>query len=374
MTESNDCFCWTKEPDEPPHFSDWRVTLEIEPSLSVTYAVHRVALASKIEYFKRIFLSSSPASNNINNDGVYFSEARDQHSKIALPQTLSDEGFFWTVEAFEILLAQCYRQKQLTENHASEIKDSRVFVAFYYLADYLQVKEGNMDFKVLEKRLCSGEAGKLYQGVLEFPKPCQLMKRIRYKISHFCAHTGPKSISSATELAAIADHPLWLAIVDLLNHREKMDNSVYEWSNNIAHFLARKNNTVTLEVFEKLTVGYLVGCIAPEAALLFLDMEQKFHKESKDGEITRGDVDDPMTNLQLRCAFSLITSDLEEPDQQNLKEKAIRVLAKYPPVLKFYLEKTLGFFEAAKRDLFEALKSKDQLVTEVQILRKKNPS
>ena len=375
MTESNDCFCWTKEPGEPPHFSDWRVTLE-NGNKSVTYAVHRVALGFKIEYFKRIFLSSSPVSNCINNDGACFSEARDQHSKIALPQTLSDEAFDWTVEAFEILLAQCYEQKQRTEHQGSQIKDSRVFVAFHYLADYFQVEEYNMEddsFKVgLRDRLNSGEADKLYQGVLEFSEARHLMTRIRSRISYYCVYTGSETISSETELAGIADLPLWLAIVDVFRHKAKKGDPVYstrEWSNNIAHFLTRKNNTVTLEAFEKLTDFHR---FAPEAALLFLDMERKFQQDLKDGENNTDLFNDLMTSLQIRCVSSLLDSNLEESDQQNLREKAISVMAKTPPMIKHYLEITLHHHKTTKQRLDEACKSRDQLVDQVRTLKQKN--
>ena len=75
---------WSKEPDEAPDFSDWKITLAKKgkpnqssqtvekgtSSLAVTFYVHRNLLGTQSEYFNRIFKLSNSVAVFSSNDGL----------------------------------------------------------------------------------------------------------------------------------------------------------------------------------------------------------------------------------------------------------------------------------------------------------------
>jgi len=350
--DDSDCHTWTKEPEEAPLYSDWKVTIERSSGIdeavtnnnnkSVTYAVHRILLGPKSEYFTRVF--SSYAANDDTDGGssaCSFLESKDQHSKIILPHELSDDAFDWTTEAFEMLLTECYRQVY------SPPKNPRAFVALYYLADYFQVHDSvQKRFGLLLWRdLHSGKPGQIYKGVIEFQEAGLYSMGIHATFAKHCHMLGSMSMYAGTELADTADVPLWLEIATLLSNASPEtdpDDAMYddsnegrigeEWSNNIAYFLNRNDSHATLEVCEKLTCVACMPYIDPEAALIFLNLEQqRFQK----------DLTNSVSKLQERCIVTLLGSHLEWPANKNLRKKAIPEMSKHPPVIELYVTQTL---------------------------------
>jgi len=356
--DDSDCHTWTKEPEEAPLYSDWKVTIERSSGIdeavtnnnnkSVTYAVHRILLGPKSEYFTRVFSSyaANDDTDGSSSNACSFLESKDQHSRIVLPHELSDEAFDWTTEAFEMLLTECYKQVY------SPPKNPRAFVALYYLADYFQVHDNVLKrFEILLlQNLNSGESGELYEGVIEFQEAGLYSIGIHTTFAKYCFAAGFKSISAGTNLADAADVPLWLEIATLLsnivpetnptdalqtNLKKKKKKKVEvgeEWSKNIAYFLNRNDSHATLEVCEKITCVTCMPYIHPEAALIFLNLEQ--HRFQKD-------VINSVSKLQERCVDTLLVSHLELPANKDLQKKAISEMSKHPPVIELYVTQTL---------------------------------
>jgi len=347
----SECHTWTKEPEEAPLYSDWKVSIERSSGIdevatnnkSVTYAIHRIMVGPRSEYFTRVFsLSATGATNDTDDSSACsFLESKDQHSKIVLPHEISDEAFDWTTEAFEMLLAECYKQVY------SPPQNPRAFVALYYLADYFQVHDTvRKQFEnLLLQDLNSGKSGQIYEGVVEFQKAGLHSIGIHAVVAKYCFTTGYISMSAGTMLADVADVPLWLEIATLLSSVLRasdtagaMQTNIYnewkvgkEWSKNIAHFLNRNNSHATLEVCEELTCVACMHHIDPEAALMLLNLEQKF----------QNDLINSVTKLQERCVITLRSSNLELPENEKLREKAISEMSKYPPVIELYVKQTL---------------------------------
>jgi hypothetical protein len=135
---------WSKEPDEAPDYSDWKITLAKkctspteETPPTVTFSVHRSLLGPQSEYFNRIFKSADSAVSN-NNDGAgddcgAFSESKNQHSVIDLPPNISDKAFDLFVKAFETLLGYCYLEDV-------DFKGTSP-VPLFFVCDYFQMED-----------------------------------------------------------------------------------------------------------------------------------------------------------------------------------------------------------------------------------------
>jgi len=378
--DDSDCHTWTKEPEEAPLYSDWKVTIERSSGIdeavtnnnnkSVTYAVHRILLGPKSEYFTRVFSSyaANDDTDNSSSSACSFLESKDQHSRIVLPHELSDEAFDWTTEAFEMLLTECYKQVY------SPPKNPRAFVALYYLADYFQVHDSvQKRFGLLLWRdLHSGKPGQIYKGVIEFQEAGLYSMGIHTTFAKHCHMIGSKSMYAGTELADTADVPLWLEIATLLSNASPEtdpDDADYddsnegkigeEWSNNIAYFLNRNDSHATLEVCEKLTCVTCMPYIHTEAALIFLNLEQQRFQR---------DVINSVSKLQERCVDTLLVSHLELPVNKDLRKKVISEMSKYPPVIELYVTQTLDCLYETK---LASQNRQDELDAEIVELNEK---
>eukprot|EP00536_Pseudo-nitzschia_multiseries_P004361 jgi/Psemu1/9846/gm1.9846_g len=272
---------WTKEPEEPPNYSDWRVSLvrlgsgddenhgttPAEKRVVTYHKIHRVLLGDRSHYFERLFTTSSD-----------FSESKDCHSQIVLPQTLSDEAFQWTKDAFEIFLDQCYQKEPVATTCIS-----------------LQILVGEVEdwiWNVMNEADREEGPGDLYHAVKEFRAAGFNLEKAQPMIAKFCVGKDPE-----------ADLPLWLEISSLLSDgTAKRVNG--DWSTNIAYFL--KDNVVSYQVFQQLTGKSVLTYIDPNAAcsLLQLDHDLKASPVVNSGD-TEAFENEPTTEFRELCIDAL---------------------------------------------------------------------
>ena len=312
---------WTKEPDEPPHYSDWKITIvrnkdtsgdddddddddsnngtvkaPIEKK-SVTYAVHRNIIGPNSEYFTRVFLSSC----SDNGGGSSFSESQNQHSNIDFPHTLSDKAFGFMIDAFELLLDDCYLQSKEKWLEKLQTIDPPVVVALWYLGDYFQMKDDVLTRveRFLKGTLSAAKSAddwdpesqfdkiitSIYAIVIDFRAADLNVRRVQDELVKSCYFIGHQSLSGDTELADVADLPFWLDIVSFDEKNGSIGTDSKDWSNNIAYFLDQNNNddvNMDFNAFKKLTSENMLTDISPESALVFLKFERSCDKKSSD--------------------------------------------------------------------------------------------
>jgi len=366
---------WSKEPDNEPDYSDWKITLskkgnpftqssqilekEITSSTAVTFSVHRNILGPQSEYFNRIFKSNnSDTSSSVSS----FTEARHQHSHINFPSNISTKAYSLIVEAFEALLNYCYNES------VNSIETSPVPLLF--LCDYFQMQD-DIESKIEDYSMKYFKKWQvvldlLYEQVVEFRAVGLNTERAENMISAIC-YNRIDLLSKGTPMALIADLPLWLNVVYFIQeHGHRYDiplkSTSINLSMNIANFLENNDNSsaVDFDSFEKLTGEKILPYVDANAALVLLKEEQKYvsseihiSEDSKDGE-----QEEPLviTNLQDRCLESLVEAKLGLNINKELRHRATKVMTLLPRVMEMYLnKKTLHLYvkKQAKQNQLE---------------------
>mmetsp|Transcript_35265 Transcript_35265/g.40252 ORF Transcript_35265/g.40252 Transcript_35265/m.40252 type:complete len:542 (+) Transcript_35265:154-1779(+) len=390
---------WSKEPDDVPDYSDWKITLtknEIESPSAVTFSVHRHMVGPQSQYFTGIFksketkiqmdcdnknaLSSSTGSLKTEVGVGAMSRTKDQHSKIMFPSTISDQAFTLIVKAFEAFLDYCYLEDiDFRTNKTSP-------VPLLFLCDYLQM-ETHFENKVIQyatsvfAEMASQEKlSLLYDQIILFRAAGLSVTAAQTMASKLCYETK-QLLSKETPLSSIADLPLWLNVVFLIQQyveqrgeggqQPQSKSASREWSLHIAHFLEDDHNRATVDAtsFQKLTSAVMLPYVHEHATLRLLKEEQT-HASSKvytnnDNEKKDDDDDDnddgegdnggtllpQLTNLQNRCVESLDEAKLELDSNKELRELATGVMYMSPRVMRTYLDRTLDAYGEEKRSL-----------------------
>lgn len=330
---------WTKEPEEPPKFSDWTISLVrlgsddqdddtfFAPSkkLVFTYHVHRVLLAERMHYFDRIFSSSAVSS-------VSFLESKTRHSEINVPHTIGDYQFEGTRDAFEILLNYCYSKGP------GKPMSIRTLVALWYLVDYLQFTG---DFNtgqslhetleywtmgVLQKYPISRGPGVAYSAVEAFREAgLNHLEQVQSLIAKFCVTNGPRSMDKYAFIMDVADVSFWMDIASFLSDKNITATAAAEWNENMAYFLR------FYEFFEDDLPFDLIEAVG------FLELFDKWQLATT-VEGNRGD--NKMTEFEEECInFLAEAGGLERPENRELKDRAIQAMSK--PMMAMYLNLTL---------------------------------
>ena len=170
-----------------------------------------------------------------------------------------------------------------------------------------------------------------------------------------CCHKNKHHLRPGFPLAKFMDVPLWFAIASYTEENAfPKDDSEY-WSENIAFFI--DSNEIDETAFRTLTDTNFIPIINANAAVIFLKEEHKHglherssvvDEEKEDYDVVNGDHDDDndkviddttllLTNLQERCVDSFDLANLEQEDNEDLREKVLGVLS--PSVMKAYLRK-----------------------------------
>jgi len=388
---------WSKEPDDVPDYSDWKITLtknEIESPSAVTFSVHRHMVGPQSQYFTGIFkskeskiqmdcdnknaLSSSTGSLKTEVGVGAMSRTKDQHSKIMFPSNISDQAFTLIVKAFEAFLDYCYLEDiDFRTNNTSP-------VPLLFLCDYLQM-ETHFEQKVIQyatsvfAEMASQEKlSLLYDQIILFRAAGLSVTQAQTMASKLCYETK-QLLSKETPLSSIADLPLWLNVVFLIQQyveqrgeggqQPQSKSASREWSLHIAHFLEDDHNRATVDAtsFQKLTSAVMLPYVHEHATLRLLKEEQT-HASSKvytnDNEKKDDDNDDDndgddgggtllpqLTNLQNRCVESLDEAKLELDSNKELRELATGVMYMSPRVMRTYLDRTLDAYGEEKRSL-----------------------
>ena len=361
---------WSKEPDEEPDFSDWKITLaikksddtfttpassqiegeeKISPSPStVTFSVHRNILGLQSEYFKRIFKSNNNSDDNASVTST-FTESRHQHSLIDFPSTISVKTFGIIVEAFEALLNYCYLENVNFKGTSP--------VPLLYLCDYFQM-EDDFENKVedyskihFNDMASQTTLNLLYEQILEFRAVGLNVEQAQSILSENC-YIRMDLLKNGSPLAIIADLPLWLDVVLIIQERGYKSNIQYSsnsCSTFIVNFFENNDNSsaVDSESFQKLTDEKVLPNVDVDAALVLLKEEQKYATPDvpiSDDDNTKETEPLALTNLQNRCLESLIKAKLELTTQKELRDRATKVMILLPRVMGSYLNKTLNLY------------------------------
>jgi hypothetical protein len=381
---------WSKEPDEAPDFSDWKITLAKKgkpnqssqtvekgtSSLAVTFSVHRNLLGTQSEYFNRIFkLSNSVAvlsdkdgrTDLSSSSGGGFSESKTQHSFIDLPSNISDKSFGLIVKAFEALLDYCYVEN-FDLNGTSPIP-------LLFLCDYFQM-EDDFESQVImySENLIKETASKLklhllYADVIEFRAAGLNVEHAQNLISRECS-LDKILLSSGMQLAVIADLPLWLNVVFFINNPLKKCSKY--WSTSVANFLVNinKSSAIDSNSFQKLTDENVLPYVNANAALVLLKEEQKYgcpeapFSDDSDSKLPK------LTNLQERCVKSLIEAELERNEtkeyREKLRQRVIETMYSLPHVMGTYLNRTLDSYDEERTTLSQQIKAKTDRLKKVE--------
>jgi len=361
---------WSKEPDEVPDYSDWKITLTKKetPSSAVIFSVHRHMVGPQSQYFTGIFKSSeSVVSIDSDNDTAASSssvgagassESSNQHSTINFPSNISDKAFSLIVKAFESLLDYCYLENV-------DLKGTSP-VPLLFLCDYLQMenhfesKVGNFSDLVFADMASKTKLHLLYEEIIEFRAAGLSVEKAQTITSKLC-YDAKKLLSEDTPLASIADLPLWLNVVHLIREtgEERPSKSASkDWSCNIANFLEDDDNRSTVDAndFQKLSSEEVLPHVDENASLRFLKEEQrhassKVYNDTGDGKEGKETELPPVTNLQNRCVESLDEANLELDSNKELRERATEVMFASPRVMRTYLDRTLDAYGEEKKSL-----------------------
>ena len=165
---------WSKDPEEAPPNSDWRITFVHDndnddtnetkndgnggdddnsnekcgtsrPTMVVTYHVHRCMIGPPSEYFTRLFyqpLSSNDAGGDDDHQRVSFSESRNQQSRIEFSKMLTRNSFDSIIKGFETFLDYCYLDSKWIKPERFD-DDNLSPVALYFLSDYFQIQHND---------------------------------------------------------------------------------------------------------------------------------------------------------------------------------------------------------------------------------------
>ena len=420
---------WSKDPEEAPLYSDWRITFarngivddddddddtmkknnecgggdnknknEIYSSSStVTYHVHRNMLGPRSEYFNRVFCQSLSKDDNEDNHGrttASFSEAHNQHSRIEFSSVLTQSSFDSIIQALEKFLDYCYYFDTFSYTPDRFEKTNLSPVALHFLTDYFQIK--NEDFMnhinmYTEKksesllRKVKNQANEYYsvlcKDIINFRSAGLNVEAIQ-KMFVACCTRNRLCLSLGSPLSKVIDSALWLSIASSVGKGDICPgNESNDWSNNVAYFIGE--NAIDADAFRILTDKNLLPTVDPNAAVILLDKERAHglyerlleENETKDMDVdgVRG-VDDvrddngstQLTCLQDRCVESFNLANLESESQEDLREKALRVMSH--TVMNAFLRKNLcRTRQTLKRkndEISQTKKEKNDLVKE----------
>jgi len=308
------------------------------------------------------------------------------------PSNISEKAFDLIVKAFEALLDYCYLEDVDFSSSSGVDGDggsgtSTSPVPLLFLCDYLQMEDhfqtkvNDYSNVVFANMASQKKLHMLYEEIIVFRASGFSVTAAQTMTSKLCYDTK-QLLSKNTPLAAIADLPLWLNVVFLI--QEVVENSdgtgeprqskssSREWSLNIANFLEDDDNRSTVDSisFQKLTDEGILPNVDENATLVLLKEEQR-HASSKvynnnDNDTKDDDDDDDdgnnnngaavealpqLTNLQNRCVESLDEAKLELDSNKELRALATGVMYMSPRVMRTYLDRTLDAYGEEKRSL-----------------------
>ena len=335
----------------------------------VTYHIHRCMVGPRCEYFTRLFDNT-------------FSESQSQHSRIEFSAVLTNNSFDKILKAFESFLDLCYFDKSIETGTPFDFYNEKLSpVALHFLSDYLQIQ--NDDFasqltsytEKVREYLSVLMKNVLYTRVLNSPNEytCVLCKElINFRSEGLnvkmveamfiqCCYENRKCLSPRAPLTKVFDITLWISLVSYLEDKLVVGgDECIDWSNNIAYYIDENSKVIDEDAFRTLTHTGVLPTIHPNAAIILLkeemirglDKYDVVDGQEDDGEdVDSGDdaddeddddVDDndnELTHLQQRCVDSFEAADLENPDNNELRDKAIDVMS--PTFAKMYLKRVL---------------------------------
>ena len=200
-----------------------------------------------------------------------------------------------------------------------------------------------------------------------------------------CCIRNRLCLSPDSPLSKVIDSVLWLSIASSVGkgviYHICPGTESNGWSNNVAYFIGE--NAIDADAFRILTNKNLLPTVDPNAAVILLDKERAHglyerlleENETKDMDVdgVRG-VDDvrddngstQLTCLQDRCVESFNLANLECESQEDLREKALRVMSH--TVMNAFLRKNLcRTRQTLKRkndEISQTKKEKNDLVKE----------
>ena len=329
---------WSKDPEEAPPNSDWRITFVHDndnddtnetkndgnggdddnsnekcgtsrPTMVVTYHVHRCMIGPPSEYFTRLFyqpLSSNDAGGDDDHQRVSFSESRNQQSRIEFSKMLTRNSFDSIIKAFETFLDYCYLDSKYIKPERFD-DDNLSPVALYFLSDYFQIQHNDfmshiaMYTEKKKKFLCSLDYNTSLQSqqdkvdayycllckdIINFRSESLNVETIQ-RIFVECCSKDRKCLSPESPLSKIIDVTLWLAIALNMIHEGYPFIHSHDWSNNIAYFIDNNDaESVDDDAFLILSNSELIPRIHPNAAVILLEKEQSrgLHKRAVEND------------------------------------------------------------------------------------------
>ena len=372
---------------------------------TVTYHVHRNMIGPRSEYFTRLFyqsLSNDDANDNDDTHGAApFSESHNHHSQIEFSDVLTKTSFRSIVTAFEMFLDYCYFLDKFVADNLNDDMEKKISpVALHFLCDYFQIQHEEfiahiaLYMKKIKTILCISDLAPptasdydedittnyyiLCKEIINFRSEGLNVETIQ-NIFAECCHKSKKLLQPGSPLSKIMDVPLWFAIASYTEENAFLKNDSDYWSKNIAFFI--DSNEIDEDAFRTLTSTKFIPTINASAAVIFLKEEHKHglherssvvDEEKEDYDVVNGNHNDAndkviddmtllLTNLQERCVESFDLANLEQGDNEDLREKVLGVMSH--TVTKAYLRKNL--LRTRQR-----IKSKDEEISQIKKARK----
>ena len=319
---------WTKYPNPPPAYSDWKVTFTLigeaqsdqlstdisngDPNIasrkdichSETYHVHKCLVGPMSEYFDMVYQHS-------------FKESHTQESCISFPSALGEESFNSITISFEVYLNYCYL---FAENDGtfdgivnklkppvlglcfvqdyfqfSNPQDRKLKVQFdAYLACFIE--QGTSSLIKLCKDIVYFQAASLSTPSIteSFLAYCydhpvilrprrlwskQRSQKERELTSKFPLHTlleldEKLKTNSYQLLPYVMNLHLWKQLVDKIKMNPTSESISKKWSTNIAYFVQIYGTDIALGDFQHLSDEAVLPHIEPIAAIIFLKYEK----------------------------------------------------------------------------------------------------
>ena len=326
---------WSKDPDEAPPYSDWKITFtklngddddteqndsknddddddkgsdgtnknkrrkhntsQVDnvtrssnkrtiSTTTTTYYVHRCMVGPRSEYFTRIF------DGNGHGTTPAFSEARNHRSVIGFSAVLTRDAFDHIVHAFELFLDYCYLDSTST-SYKRFLRGNISPVALVFLSDYFQIHHTNfvshlkLHTEELRNKSSIGPTTKVLfyvmcvicAHIVSFRSEGLSVETMEAILIEWCFNNSGLLLGSS--LTKVIDVTLWLSLASYLednvfvNSVFKLEEESEVWSINIAHFIAENPELVDNDAFQKLSNRKVLPTIHPTAAIILLKEE-----------------------------------------------------------------------------------------------------
>eukprot|EP00529_Nitzschia_sp_RCC80_P031687 CAMPEP_0113473900 /NCGR_PEP_ID=MMETSP0014_2-20120614/18293_1 /TAXON_ID=2857 /ORGANISM="Nitzschia sp." /LENGTH=361 /DNA_ID=CAMNT_0000366703 /DNA_START=131 /DNA_END=1216 /DNA_ORIENTATION=+ /assembly_acc=CAM_ASM_000159 len=342
--KENSKFMWRRDPE----FSDWMLEIvsidDGEKEVVQTYCVHRNVMGfgdRSSKYFAKQFRHAKNGN---------CAEAKSQKSKIELPTQAAS--------VVPVLLDYIY----CTDFKVEKIEDVETLVALHFLGDYFDIDSLRIESKDRINRILSiSKAHDICSHAERFVDDeilCLVAKFVSMNLW---------SVDRYHKL--ITDHGFnfWMKVADVLDP-ESMKNigTRHHWSIIVFSLTMHHRESLTYEVFARLTTISSLPCICPTVALKLLEVETKLANNKKTNDIDpHGKID----SIQDRCSKALVSSWQKIPFISDVS----RLLSEAPRENEFVIDlllKTIKMAQATEKkslaQLQAQLKSKNNEIRDLR--------